>query len=87
MSKMLACRLIPARLAQIPRTSKCLLRQQFVRLASSKSYAQFNWQDPLDLNSLLTDEEKQISSGPNLSLLTTDKWRMTIPSNVCSLGS
>ena len=28
---------------------------------NAAAYTKFNWQDPLDLDSLLTDEEKQIS--------------------------
>jgi hypothetical protein len=31
-------------------------------LSYSIAYTKFNWEDPLDLNSLLTEEEVQISS-------------------------
>ena len=31
------------------------------------AYAKFDWQDPLALNTLLTDEEKQISYNPDLT--------------------
>jgi hypothetical protein len=73
-------------------TARPGVRRQ-LRLASSQctplqlililAYAKYNWQDGLDLNSLLTDEEKQISYVFE-DQVTIDKWLTIIARINCN---
>ncbi|KAJ9094870.1 hypothetical protein QFC19_007799 [Naganishia cerealis] len=50
--------------AQRPRTARCLIQPTIAfankRMASGTKFAKYNWEDPLDMNSLLSEEEVAI---------------------------